>query len=278
LRSLPTPEAAAQTGSAAVTKLARITADSVKLLGFNILFEPVLDLFPSAASTRNLTSSVFSPDPDVVARCGEIFCRTLISRKVIPCPRHFPGLGAAEVETHLRWPVVNKTIVQLWREELTPYRRLLPVVPMVLISRGIYRAYDLDPCLPAMLSTNIVEGLLRLKLRYGGVAVAADLDRYAEHKGISQGEAAVRALRAGCDLLLIDSERTLHRVIDTLRKNHACGRLTAHRIREALARLRRAKSGLTAPPGKFLSANWERIARQAEKLGAECRHREQKLA
>src|SRR5437667_42826 len=99
-------------------------------------------------------------------------------------------------------PLVGKSMTELWREDLVPYRELLQQLPLVTVGHGAYKAYDFDVPQPAALSENVVEGLLRIKVCFSRVAVADDLDTPEISHSVDIGEAAVPSVNAGCDLLL----------------------------------------------------------------------------
>ncbi len=275
---LPPPRAAAQKGVSPTARLGELIGAGLKLLGFNTAFAPLLDLL-TLSTGEDLGTRAFSADADEVARCGEAFVRGLKRHKILPCGKYFPGLAGAQIRGPSELPLIGKTMAELWREDLVPYRQLLPQLPLVMVGHGAYKAYDFDFPRPAALSENVVEGLLRVKLDYRGVAVACNLDTEALRRTVDLSEAAVRSVGAGCDLLQVGCrEKSVEEALAGLKNGIDSGRLPIPRVEQALARLHAAKKGLTPPSGKFSYSACLRLARQFEEFSKECRPVEQKIA
>jgi beta-N-acetylhexosaminidase len=153
-------------------------------------------------------------------------------------------------------------MAELWREDLVPYRALLPRLPLVLVSTAAYKAYDFDLLRSAGLSPKVVEGLLRVKLGYNGVAVAYGLEMEAVRGTLALEEAAVHALRAGCDMLLLEKVEAAERVHGALRAARDSGKLPSHRVEQALKRIQLAKKGLKPPNGRLSREPMDRVTRE----------------
>jgi beta-N-acetylhexosaminidase len=250
LPPLPSPRAAAEKGLAAVTRLGELVGAALQLLGFNTDLAPGLDL-ASRSSGKTSETRAFSPDPPQVAKCGAAFLRGIERHNLLACGRHFPGLGTAQYSSPTQPPVVSKSMAELWREDLVPYRALLLRLPLVLVSTAAYKAYDFDLLQSAGLSPRVVEGLLRVKLGYHGVAIACGLETEAVRGPLTLEEAAVQALRAGCDMLLLESAEAAERVHGALSAARESGKLPLPRVEQALERIWHAKKGLKPPTGKL---------------------------
>jgi beta-N-acetylhexosaminidase len=271
LPPLPSPRAAAEKGLAAVTRLGELVGAALQLLGFNTDLAPLLDLAspsmgkrscepvenpgrgtPWRAPTEKIAATrAFSPDPPQVAKCGAAFLRGIERHNLLACGRHFPGLGTAQYSSPTEPPVVSKSMAELWREDLVPYRALLLRLPLVLVSTAAYKAYDFDLLQSAGLSPRVVEGLLRVKLGYHGVAITCGLETEAVRGPLTLEEAAVQALRAGCDMLLLESAEAAERVHGALSAARESGKLPLPRVEQALERIWHAKKGLKPPTGKL---------------------------
>jgi beta-N-acetylhexosaminidase len=153
-------------------------------------------------------------------------------------------------------------MAQLWREDLVPYRALLPRLPLVLLSTAAYKAYDFDLPQSAGLSPKVVEGLLRAKLGYNGVAIAYGLETEAVRGTLSLEEAAVQALRAGCDMVLLEKAEAAERVHGALSAARDSGKLPSDRVELALKRIQLAKKGLKPPRGRLSRRSLERLVRE----------------
>jgi beta-N-acetylhexosaminidase len=225
---------------------------AMAVLGLNLNFAPALDL--PELSVRGDTSKTGSgkkgdssrPDlsPVGIAHRGEVFLQGLVRHHVLACARHFPGLPASLRESPPDLPVIAKPMAALWREDLVPYQVLRNEVPLIQVSHAAYKAYDYEFLRPASLSPAVVEGLLRVKLEYRGVALA-NISAASQAGRIEAGEASVQALSAGCDLLLVSGdESTLEGVKNSLARALDSGRLRPERVEQALARVKTAKKSL----------------------------------
>jgi beta-N-acetylhexosaminidase len=153
-------------------------------------------------------------------------------------------------------------MAELWREDLVPYRALLPRLPLVVLSTAAYKAFDFDFLQSAGLSPKVVEGLLRVKLGYRGVAIACGLETEAVRGTLTLEEAAVQALRAQCDMLLLEETEAAERVQAALSAARESGKLPIPRVEQALERIRLAKKGLKPPTGKLSRRSLDRLVRE----------------
>jgi beta-N-acetylhexosaminidase len=261
LPPLPTPRAAAEKGSAAVARLGELVGAALHLLGFNTDLAPVLDL-ASPASEKTFETRAFSSDPLDVAKCGAAFLSGLERHNLRACGRHFPGLETALCGNAPELPVVSKSMAQLWREDLVPYRALLSRLPLVLVSTAAYKAYDFDLLQSAGLSPKVVGGLLRVKLGYNGLAIACGLETEAVRGTLDLGEAAVQALRAGCDMVLLEKAEAAERVAGALSAARESGKLPRPRVEQTLKRIQLAKKGLKPPRGRLSRRSLDQLVRE----------------
>ena len=269
LPPLPSPRAAAGKGLAAVQRLGELVGSALKLLGFNTDFAPLLDLAspclipgrgtPWRAPTE---TRAFSADPQQVAQWGETFLEGLDAHRVLACGKHFPGLGSARPAGPAELPLVSRSMAELWREDLVPYRALLPRLPLILVSPAAYKAYDFDLLQSAGLSSKVVDGLLRVKLGYGGVAIAYGLETEAVRGALSLEEAVVQAVSAGCDMLLVQEPQAAERVQAALSAALQSGKLPTARLEQALKRIQHAKRGLRPTVDKLPRGSLENLIKQ----------------
>jgi beta-N-acetylhexosaminidase len=186
-----------------------------------------------------------APKPLDVARRAEVFVRGLAHHGVLACARHFPGMPANREARLQPAPVVNKGMAILWREDLVPYRTVGAACAMVQITHAVHKAYDYEFPRPASLSPTVVEGLLRVKLGYRGVALA-DASASARAAGIDLGDAAVKAVAAGCDMVLVPGEeKRVRAVCDAFEQAMELGVLPRARVEEASGRVTQAKKSLS---------------------------------
>ncbi len=270
-------------------RLGELVGAALHMTGFNTDWAPLLDLAPpasekgscdpveipaggtpwSAPTGDTAATRVFSPDPQQVAKCGEAFLSGLDGHKVRACGKHFPGLASAQPWSPAEPPVVSKSMAKLWREDLVPYRALLPRLPLVLVSTAAYKAYDFHFLQTAGLSPKVVEGLLRVKLGYHGVAIARGLETEAVRGPLTLEEAAVQALNAGCDMLLVEEAEATERAQAALSAARESGKLPIPRVEQALKRVQFAKKGLKPPTGKLSRRSLDRLVGEFTKFTSE---------
>ena len=267
---LPSARAAGEKGLSAVARLGELIGEALGLLGFNTNFTPLLDL-ATPFTERGLGGRTFGADPKQVAQCGGAFLRGLRKGKILAVGKHFPGWGSAPIEDSRDLAVSGKSMAALWQEDLLPFRQLLPHLPMVLISAAAYKAYDFDQPRPACLSALVVNGLLRVKLDYRGLALAHDLESDAVRGRLDLGEAAVQSLNAGCDMLILDEGRPFEEVRRALEAGLASGKLIRERAEQSRARIQALKKRLTRQPGRITKSNLKKVARGFESFCKEFR-------
>ena len=185
-------------------QVGRAMGDELRALGIDIDFAPVLDIHTNPANPI-IGDRAFGIEPEPVARRALAFARGLDAAGVLACGKHFPGHGDTATDSHLELPRVDHDRDRLESVELLPFARAAaarnPVMPMMMTAHVVFAA--LDPLHPATLSEPIVTGLLRNRLGYQGVIVSDDLDMNAIASTVGAAPAAVQAIRAGCDALLL---------------------------------------------------------------------------
>jgi len=242
---MPTPPSArALAWAAAPDEVRRVFAAHGRRLGnlgVNVDFAPVCDVNVNA---RNPVIGVraFGADTAVVIAYAQAVHDGLSEAGILTCAKHFPGHGDTDVDSHLALPVLAHDRARLDRVELQPFRALLPQVPLVMVAHLACPQVG-DGGLPATLSARITTDLLRRELGFGGVAVTDAMDMQGVAGQFGEEEAAVRAVAAGCDLLLycfeIDKPK---RARDGLRAALASGRIPNARLQEAVARVDRLRA------------------------------------
>lgn len=169
-------------------------------IGFNVDFAPVLDV-DSNPENPIIGDRSFARDPKRVAELGAAFAQGLESAGVMSCGKHFPGHGDTDKDSHLELPVVRHSLERLERVELLPFREAGAGVSSLMTAHVVFEA--LDPGIPATHSYRIVTDLLRGEMGYQGLVFSDDLEMKALAAHHTPEEAAVRAIRAGCDVLLV---------------------------------------------------------------------------
>lgn len=228
-----------------VERAARTLANQLLALGFNLNFAPVLDVDTNPANPV-IGDRSFGRDATLVARLGWAFARGLQSEGVAACGKHFPGHGDTSVDSHLDLPRVDTTLQRMREVELVPFREVIRLGIDAIMSAHIV-CTQIAPGVPATLAPALMTGLLRDELGFSGVVFSDDLEMRAISGRTRFGEAAVRAVRAGCDVVCIcrseDGQREAHEALV-----RECERDLAFRARCARAAERVVKLRLARPP------------------------------
>lgn len=273
--ALPSLHVVATKGPLPAERLGNLAGAGLHLLGFNTTFAPLLDLVTESHETRE-ENMVFGADAKLVANSADAFVRGLQHHGVLACPKYFPGFGAVKTDPDSGLELSGKPMARIWSEDLVPYRTLLPRVQLVLVGHRAYKAYDLNHEIPASLSANILEGLLRVKLGYSGVALA-NFSSYLEHMSV-EAELILKSIAAGCDMVMAGpGGSTIEFVVESLRTAFDTGTIRAQRADAAMNRIARAKKGMRLPSGKFSKKAFDRLCREFEDFNKECRSAEREI-
>lgn len=209
--------------------------------GINLNFAPVADVNTNPANTV-IGDRAFSSDPHVAADCVAAAVQGYSQAGVACCVKHFPGHGDTAQDSHDGAVYLRKTLEELRACELVPFTAGIDAgVPMVMA--GHIQAPDAwDDGLPASLSPCALTGILREELGFEGVIVTDSLAMGAITEAYTPGQAAVMALQAGADLLLMPAglPEAFDGVMDAVRD----GRLSEDRIDESVARVLALKEEL----------------------------------
>lgn len=257
----PMPAANALKNPSEAKTIAEITAETIRILGFNMNFAPVVDVIDEARvnSSNGLYSRAFGKSRGEVVEYAESYLEGLREKGCLGCLKHFPGLGASQADSHEELPNVYLTRDELFDTDLLPYRRLLPTekIHSVMVAHASFPRFDLQETdnngklLPSSLNYNIVTKLLREELNFEGLIVTDDLEMGAIIKNYGIGEACLMAILAGVDMLAICANPESVRegfiaVMDAFKSE----KISETRIDESLQRIARIKS-LTEPPLPF---------------------------
>lgn len=192
---------AAPDDEALAEQVGRAMGDELRALGFDIDFAPVLDVHTNPANPI-IGDRAFGVLPEIAARRALAFARGLDAAGLLACGKHFPGHGDTSTDSHLELPRIDHDWERLERVELLPFQRAAAAnLPMIMTAHVVFAALDAER--PATLSPAVITGLLREKLGYRGVIVSDDLDMNAIAAHMGADVAAVAAIRAGCDVLLL---------------------------------------------------------------------------
>ncbi|MEZ5923718.1 MAG: glycoside hydrolase family 3 N-terminal domain-containing protein [Hyphomicrobiaceae bacterium] len=234
------------------TELYAGLATELKTLGINLNLGPVVDL------ARNPRSRIivrqgrsFGTDPGTVAAFAEAFIRAHRRAGVLTAAKHFPGHGSTAADSHRG--LIDLT--ESWSEsELEPYRMLVgsEPPPIVMVGHLHLDRFDADAKIPATLSKEAIESMLRGEIGYQGAVITDDLEMGAIRRTYKTEDAAVLAIAAGNDLVLISNTRRPdpflpERLLAKVRAAVLDGTIPRRRIEDAYHRIVALKRMLAVP-------------------------------
>lgn len=236
---IPAARAVGQTGDEqAAEETGRQLGEALKDLGFNMNMAPVADV---DSNPRNpvIGDRSYGSDPNLAASMAAAVARGMMGEGVIPVYKHFPGHGDTDQDTHTGPVTLSHDQARLNSLELVPFVRGIDEgIPAIMTAHLLVPAYDDQ--LPATLSPQILTKLLRNQLDFQGIIITDALDMTAISQQWSSGEAAVKALAAGADVLLMPSDAAeAHQAVVTAVKE---GTLSPDRLNEAVSRILQLKA------------------------------------
>ncbi|HEV2385824.1 MAG TPA: glycoside hydrolase family 3 N-terminal domain-containing protein [Candidatus Acidoferrales bacterium] len=252
--SLPHQMAVAATGDPrdAYTD-GRITAIEARAAGINWVFAPVSDVNNNPANPIiNIRS--YGEDPASVARFVTEFIRGAQANGVLATAKHFPGHGDTDVDSHMGLPVIPGDRDRLEHVELVPFRAAIAAgVGAVMTGHLLVPAFEPNRELPATLSPNIIEGLLRREMGFQGLIVTDALDMAAVSERYPPDQSPVLSIEAGADVLLIppNPDAALEALDDAVRS----GKLAMAKVDDAVRRVLAAKARLGLPAHATVDLN-----------------------
>ena len=210
----------------------------LKKLGFNFDFAPVADV-NSNKKNPVIGTRAFSNDPAVVSQMVERSVAGFRDSGVICTLKHFPGHGDTETDSHYGYAETKKTLEELESCELVPFKAGIAAGAPVVMAGHITAPSVTNNDIPASLSKDIITGLLREKLGFTGLVVTDSFQMQAVTDSYTSAEAAVMAIDAGCDMILMpeDLEEAANGITDAVNKN----KLTEDRINESVMRILKLK-------------------------------------
>src|ERR1043166_1131596 len=258
---MPSARAIRQHGDlAGVRTLGRVTGELLRMLGFDINFAPVMSIITKERSqlTNGLYSRSYGASPGEVLGYTTVYVRGLQGAGCLACLKHFPGIGAGAVDSHIEMPMVPLSRDDLLAQDLAPYIELFQRaddrVRVVMVSHGGFPNIDIKTGTtggliePASISSRIVSHLLRQELGYRHLVVTDDLEMGAIAKHCEIEEASVKAFQAGEDMLLIcATPETIRRGYRALLEAAREKQITEKRIQASLKRIAATKALAQAP-------------------------------
>ena len=238
---VPKPDAMQDIGSTGDTELAYDAGSTIgkyiREYGFNLDFAPVADVNTNPDNIV-IGTRAFGSDPELVSRMVSAFLDGLHKQQVFGTIKHFPGHGDTTNDTHTGYVAVYKTWEELLEAEIIPFRDNLGKTDLVMTAHITMKNVTSED-VPATLSHEIITGKLRKELGYDGVVITDAMNMGAILNDYPSGEAAVRAIEAGADIILTphDYAESFNAVLEAVRS----GRISQARINESVLRILKLK-------------------------------------
>ena len=203
-------------------------------LGFNLDFAPVADVLSNPENTVVRKRS-FGSDPQLVSDMAIAVSDGLEEKGLLSAYKHFPGHGATSADTHKGYAYTDKTLEELEACELIPFQRCIAAGAKCIMAAHISAPKVTGDDTPTSLSKTMVTDILRGKMGYTGLVVTDAMNMGAITEEYTSGEAAVKALQAGVDIVLMPEnfQEAYQGVLDAV----ADGTLTEERIDESVTRI-----------------------------------------
>lgn len=184
-----------------------IIGEETRSLGINTVFAPVLDIGDYKNSP--LKKRIISNDKDKVSNHGIKLAEGIKDSGVIPVYKHFPGIGSTKVDSHQKLPIIDKSLDDLYSNDLIPFKKAIEndyyKAEMIMIAHANYPKIS-NNSLPASLSKEIINDLLRNELGFQGVVVTDALNMKALTNNYTESEIFALGINATIDIFLMPSK------------------------------------------------------------------------
>lgn len=217
-------------------EIGKTLAKDISQFGFNMDFAPVADVLSNSNNTE-IGARSFGSDADVVSNMVSNEVKGLQENGVMAAVKHFPGHGSTQNNSHDGTSVSTRTLKEFKSFDLKPFEAGIEQnTAFVLVSHMTAQEFDSVPC---SLSPVVITDLLRGELQYNGIVITDGLDMGAITANYSNGDAAVKAVQAGADMLLCPP--SIYDAYTALNAAVADGTLTEERIDQSILRILTAK-------------------------------------
>jgi beta-N-acetylhexosaminidase len=224
-----------------VKRIARASGRRLRQLGLNVNFAPVADV--PAGGQSDIFPRAFRGSPSAVARKVVAAVRGYREARVAATVKHFPGVGAASRYTDDAAVVIRRSVRELLRIDLAPFRAAIAAnVELLMVAHATYPALDADRV--ASQSGRVLGDVLRIQLGYNGVVVTDALEARAVLGSDSVERAAERSLVAGCDLLLMTRPSSYRPIFERILNSALASPGMRRRVHESAARVLALKQEL----------------------------------
>lgn len=220
---------------------AKILGMQLRILGVNMNLAPVLDVNNNPKNPVINTRS-FGSSPLVVSRMGVAYFTGLQGSLCIAVGKHFPGHGDTADDSHFTLPVIPYNLARLMDIELVPFSEAIGGgIEGIMTAHIAYPEIQKDNS-PATISRFFLTELLRSKMGFEGVIITDDMEMHAISRNYNMGDAAVKAVQAGADIVLLSSYgRSVRQIRDSLKRAVERGDILPERIDASVKRIMELK-------------------------------------
>ena len=216
----------------------KIMARQLRTIGVNLTFAPVMDVYTNVNNTV-IGKRSFGSDVETVYNMATSLKKGIEDNGINTCIKHFPGHGAAETDSHISLPIVNKTIKELETSDLIPFTKSIKNTNMIMIGHIALPNTTVDTT-PSSISKEIITSLLKEKYNYQGLVVTDALNMKALTNNYTYKQIYIMAINAGVDLLLMPNDP--QKAIDYIKEAIINKEIDENTINESVYKILKYKS------------------------------------
>ncbi|MBN2655698.1 MAG: hypothetical protein JXR86_01455 [Spirochaetales bacterium] len=236
---LPPAAVIGRTGNREYARMAsRVISRELKAFGFNMNMAPVADVNTNSLNPV-IGDRTYSSDPEKAGIFVAEVVRTMSDENMISVLKHFPGHGDTSSDSHMGDVVLHHQIDRLESVEFVPFRMGIEAGADAVMTAHIKIPDVTGNDLPATMSPMVLQGILREEMGFKGIIITDAMDMGAVKNYWSADEAAVNAIKAGADIILMPA--SLEEAVKGIKDALVSGTLTEERINESLRRILRVK-------------------------------------
>lgn len=267
IKNLPSAYKIAQTGDIeAVIEAANITGEMLYNSGINMDFAPVLDI-KRFKNKHAIGDRCFSDKKEEVIKYGLETMKQITANHVISVVKHFPGHGLTDKDTHLFLPVVKKSMEEIEKEDIVPFKNAIEQgTDAIMVGHIIIRA--MSKTLPASLSRKFIGKYIRKKLRFNGLIITDDLKMRAIRFVYGYRLAVRQAFTSGSDIVMFRFDaKDEKNAIKQAYKMAKIGQIKESRINRSVKRILKAKEKYAiSDTHEFNGINVDEINERIQKI------------
>lgn len=245
-----------------------ITAEMLRDSGFNMNYAPVLDI-QRFEDDHAIGDRCYGKNAEDVSKNGIEIMKELSKGGIVPVVKHFPGHGSTTKDSHFFLPVIHKSLEELEKEDIIPFRRAIGQNAEVVMV-GHLMIKDVDSKNPASLSKKMISDYLRNECQYQGIVMTDDLKMRAISLKYGYVRATLRACNAGADIIMIGANyNTIIRAIKKIEKNIQKNKIDINKIDKSVEKILKLKEKYKIEDELTKGCNIKAINEKIEKLNSE---------